>query len=267
MPKNKSKKEQLEAGLNEENELVLIESRTMRDQHVYRDEVLEKVKVLPQLPNSLEITTEMAAEYYEVPVETVRSLVKRNRNEFNDYGEIRILKGKSLQDFKTEVQDELLFKGVNALTLVNKRGLLRLGMLLTESEVAKSVRSYLLNVEEISDAEQKRWAIEREIGKRERRQLTDAIQEFYMGTLKRGNKGLEYAEFTNLVYDTIFDMTANELRVLYELERKEALRDAFTTEDLRKVVKVEKTISVLLMLGKDYREIKQELVSNRDKYQ
>lgn len=43
---------QLEAGLTEENALVLIESRTMRDQHVFRDEILEKVRILPTLPNA-----------------------------------------------------------------------------------------------------------------------------------------------------------------------------------------------------------------------
>ncbi|CAN2253644.1 hypothetical protein STZ1_30863 [Bacillus subtilis] len=179
-----AKNKQMEADISQDNILVLIESRTMRDQHVYREEVLEKVKVLPQLPNSLEITTEMAADYYEVPVETVRSIVKRNRDEFNDYGEIRILKGKALKDFKTEVQDELLFKGVSSLTLVNKRGLLRLGMLLTDSEVARSVRNYLLNIEEVSDADQKRWAVEREISKRDRRQLTDAIKDSMLVILK-----------------------------------------------------------------------------------
>lgn len=154
-----AKNKQLEADVTQENLLVLIESRTMRDQHVYRDEVLEKVKIIPTLPNTVEITTEMAATYYEIPVDTIRTIIKRNREEFNDYGEMRILKGKALKDFKTEVQDELLFKGVNSLTLLNRRGLLRLGMLLTDSEVARAVRNYLLNVEEVSDPEQKRWAI------------------------------------------------------------------------------------------------------------
>ncbi|PIC71134.1 hypothetical protein CSV77_03590 [Sporosarcina sp. P16b] len=254
---------QLEAGLTEENELVLIESRTMRDQHVYRDEILEKVKVLPTLPNTIEITTEMAANYYDVPVETIRSIIKRNRREFNDYGEIRVLKGAALSVFKAEVQDELLFKGVNALTLLNRRGLLRLGMLLTESEVARSVRNYLLNVEEVSDLAQRQWAVEREIGKRERRQLTDAIQEFYLGTT---TKGFEYAQFTNLVYNIIFDMSAKQLKELFELGKNEPLRDSFPTEDLRKIVKVEQTISVLLTLGKEYNEIKQELLSSRNKF-
>jgi hypothetical protein len=260
----KVSKGQLEADVTQENVLVLLESRTMRDQHVYRDEVLEKVKILPQLPNTLEITLQMAANYYEVPLETIRSLVKRNRMEFNEYEELRLLKGKALKDFKTLVQDEPSLSGINSLQLLNRRGLLRLGMLLTESDVARSVRNYLLNVEEVSDAEQKRWAVEREISKRDRRQLTDAIKDFYVGELK---DGVQYAAITNLVYTTLFDMTANELKSMYELEKGEHLRDSFTTEDLRKVVKVEKTISVLLLLGKNYAEIRQELFNNRLKYQ
>ena len=150
-----------------------------------------------------------------------------------------------------------------SLQLLNRRGLLRLGMLLTESEVAKSIRNYLLNIEKVSDIEQRRWAVEREIGKRERRQLTDAIQEFYLGTT---TKGFEYAMFTNLVYDTLFDMSAKQLKELYELGKSEPLRDAFATEELRKIVKVEQTISVLLTLGKEYNEIKQELLASRSKF-
>jgi len=259
------KNKQLEADISQENLLVLIESRTMRDQHVYRDEVLEKVKAVTFITEDFEMTLQSAADYYEVSVETIRTVVKRHRVEFNDYGEMRLLKGKLLREFKEGlVQDEPDIKAAPSLTLLNRRGLLRLGMLLTDSEVAKTVRNYLLNIEEVSDEEQKRWAIEREISKRDRRQLTDAIKDFYIGNFKDGQ---QYAVFTNLVYDIIFDMSAAQLKVLYELGKNEALRDSFTTEDLRKVVKVEKTISVLLLLGKSYPEIKQELFINRAKYQ
>lgn len=263
MAKSPSVNNQLEAGLTEGNELVLIESRTMRDQHVFRDEILDKVKILPTLPNTIEITTEMAASYYEVPVETIKTIIKRNRAEFNDYGEIRVLKGKALSDFKTEVHHEPLYVGVNALSLINRRGLLRLGMLLTDSLVAKSVRSYLLNLEEVSDVELRKWAVEREIGKRERRQLTDAIQEFYIGTT---TNGFEYPRFTNLVYDTLFGLTAKQLKDIYDLGKGESLRDSFPTENLRKIVKVEQTISVLLTLGKEYGEIQQELMASKSKF-
>jgi hypothetical protein len=257
-------KKQIEAVINDSNELVLIESKTMRDQHVFREDILEKVKVLPSLPNTIEVTLQMAATYYEVPIDTIRTIIKRNREEFNEYGELRLLKGKTLTEFKTVVQDEPSLKGINSLQLINRRGLLRLGMLLTESEIAKSVRHYLLNVEEATPKEIAIWAAEREISRRERRQLTDSIKEFYIGTLK---KGFEYSTFTNLVYKTIFDMNANQMRELYDLEKSDPLRDSLSTEDLRKVVNVERTISVLIQLGKDYQEIKQELTNNKEKYQ
>ncbi|MEM4994951.1 hypothetical protein WKH56_20515 [Priestia sp. SB1] len=261
--KNK-KQDQIEAEVNDSNEMVLIESKTMRDQHVFREDVLTKIKAIPEMSNTMDVTIQMAANYYEVPLETVRSMVKRHRDEFNDYEEIRMLKGKALKEFKALVQNAPDIKTAPSLQLLNRRGLLRLGMLLADSEVAKSVRSYLLNVEEVSDKEQKLWAVEREISKRERRQLTDAIKDFYQGLLK---KGFEYSTFTNLVYKTIFDMSAKQMKELYELEKNDLLRDYLTTEDLRKVVKAEKTISVLILLGKDYQDIKAEMLNNKEKFQ
>jgi hypothetical protein len=260
---SKIKDEQMEAGLNDSNEMVLIESKTMRDNHVYRDDVLEKVKIVPSLPNTFEVTLQMAANYYDVSIDTIRSVVKRNRDEFNEYGELRLLKGKVLNEFKTLVQDEPSLKGINSLQLLNRRGLLRLGMLLTESEVAKSIRNYLLNVEEISDKQQRQWAVEREISKRERRMLTDSIQMFYEGSSMHGH---EYTNFTNLVYKALFDCNATQLKKLYELDKNDPLRDSLTTEDLRRVVEVERVISSLIKVGKDYDEIKEMVLNSKDKF-
>jgi hypothetical protein len=262
---SKIKDEQMEAGLNDSNEMVLIESKTMRDNHVYRDDVLEKVKIVPSLPNTIEITTEMAANYYEVSPETIRTIIKRNREEFNEYEEMRVLKGRALNDF-CKVHDELhKFISVKSrsVTMLNRRGLLRLGMLLTESEVAKSIRNYLLNVEEISDKQQRQWAVEREISKRERRMLTDSIQMFYEGSSMHGH---EYTNFTNLVYKALFDCNATQLKKLYELDKNDPLRDSLTTEDLRRVVEVERVISSLIKVGKDYDEIKEMVLNSKDKF-
>jgi hypothetical protein len=63
--------------------------------------------------------------------------------------------------------------------------------------------------------------------------------------------GVDYAAFTNLVDATLFDMNATELKGMYELEKNKAIRDSFTTEDLMKVVKVEKTISVFSFVRQD----------------
>ncbi|USK57146.1 hypothetical protein LIS82_12050 [Cytobacillus solani] len=58
---------QLEASLTYSNELILVESRTMRDKHVYRDEMLKKVKEVVFLTDDFEVTIQIAASYYEVP--------------------------------------------------------------------------------------------------------------------------------------------------------------------------------------------------------
>lgn len=258
-----AKNNQLTAQVNEGNELVLIESRTMRDNFVYRDDVLDKVKVFTLLGENFEATLQMAAEYYEVNIETVRQAIKRNRSEFNDYEELRLLKGKALKEFKALVHDVPDLASAPSLQLLNRRGLLRLGMLLTESEVARSVRNYLLNVEDVSTEAQKRWAVEREISKRERRRLTDSIQQYFTEELHIN----EYAAFTNLVYATLFDSTAAELKELYGLEKRDQLRDNLTTEDLRKVVEVETVMASLLKIGKSYDEIRQEMLSKKERFQ
>lgn len=244
------------------NEIIFVESKFMRNDNVYRDEILDKIKIVPSLYVTDEVTLEMASEYYGINIETVRQVIKRNRDEFTEYDEIRLLKGKNLKEFKTMVQDVLSFKGVNSLQLLNRRGLLRLGMLLTESEVAKSIRNYLLNVEEISTKRQRDWAVEREISKRNRRMLTDAIKEFCEGLMN----GHEYSTYTNLVYNIVFDCKANDLRELYDLDKKDHIRDTLPSEDLKKVVEVERVISTLLKLGKDYTYIKDELLKNSNNF-
>lgn len=119
------------------NELILIESKTMRDEYVFKDTVMDKVKVVPLIPDTVELTIHMAASYYEVSNDAVESIIRRHRQEFNEYGEINVLKGKPLAEFKSLRQDDGVFKGINALTLITRRGLLRIGMLLTDSLVAK----------------------------------------------------------------------------------------------------------------------------------
>lgn len=240
--------------MNGQDELILTESRTMRDNYVFKDSVLERVKAVPILAGTLEVTVEMAAGFYEVPYETVRKLIQRSRAEFNEYSETRVVRGRELADLRCLGHDVPTMQKTSVLTLISRRGLLRIGMLLTESEVARSVRSYLLNVEQIASKEQRAWSMEREVSKRERRRLTDAVQTFGDGNT------FAYANYTNLVYRVLFDTDAPGLRKLYGLDRDENIRDAFSTEDLRSVVDVETAISSLLRLGYGYREIRDEML-------
>lgn len=126
------------------DEVALTESRSLRAQYVTRVDVLEKVKALTLLPDGVHATTEIVAGYYEVPVETIKSLVKDNREELTA-NELRTLRGAELRSLKD-------LSGIDPrvphLTVFTRRTMLNVGQLLTESQVARQVRTYLLNVEE-----------------------------------------------------------------------------------------------------------------------
>lgn len=126
------------------SELILTESRTMRAQTIERTDVLDKVKALALLPDGAHATTEIVAGYYEVGVETIKSLVKDHRAELAENG-LRVLAGEELRSFKDLCHIE---SRARSLAVFSRRAILNVGQLLTESDIARQVRTYLLEVEE-----------------------------------------------------------------------------------------------------------------------
>lgn len=127
----------------------LIESKSLRESVIDRTDVLNKVKALTMLPDDLHITMEMTAEYYEVPKQTINSLIFDNREEVEADG-LKTLKGAELNSFK---ELGVIGRNSSSLVIVPRRAILRIGMLLRDSLVARRVRDYLLNVEEIARVE------------------------------------------------------------------------------------------------------------------
>ncbi|MFE2326586.1 restriction endonuclease [Streptomyces sp. NPDC059385] len=125
------------------DESVLLESRTMRTSVLERTDVLDKVKTLSLLPDGLHVTTAMVAAYYEVAIQAMDSLVFDHRDELAANG-YRVLTGTELTSFK-EVSG--LNTRAAAIALWSRRAVLNVGMLLRDSEVARQVRTYLLDAE------------------------------------------------------------------------------------------------------------------------
>lgn len=139
----------------EENELLL--KRNLREEILNDDrlEVLDKVKFITTIPNTQLSVAEQVANYYEVGVEAIKSLVKRNQDELISNG-YKLLTG-------AEVKEILVSCNVNFTNnkgyfsvgdinfanrsngLFNKRSILNVGMLLEESLIAKEVRTLLLD--------------------------------------------------------------------------------------------------------------------------
>lgn len=131
-----------------------------RDHYIDRVDVLAKVKQIVMLPDNEFIQPNDMASYYEVSVDLLRITKNRHKLEFESDGVI-MLKGADLQNYKRKFQSyqNVTIKTNAQITLYTRRAALRMGMLLTESNVADKVRDYLLNVEEIASIEQKEKAI------------------------------------------------------------------------------------------------------------
>lgn len=129
--------------------LQLIEgNKSQRDKFISKVEVLNRVKDIVFLPYQDSMTTKMVADYYNVEIKTVRKLTERNMSEFIEDGYL-IAKDNQLSDIKTLCQIQSRAK---TLALYTRQAVLRVGMLLRDSEVAIQIRNYLLDIEsKVSD--------------------------------------------------------------------------------------------------------------------
>ena len=149
------------------NETQFIDDRTLRDNAVGHYEVLEKVKKLLLIPELEVMTTEQVADYYEVDYDAVKKVYQRNTDELeNDGMHIEkmetFLKGQNVSFQKERNKAILTYDNGITFSVTNRglkvfprRAILRVGMLLRDSVIAKEVRTQLLNIEEKSSDEVK----------------------------------------------------------------------------------------------------------------
>lgn len=141
-----------------------------------RVEVLDKVKELFLLPELEMMTMQQMADYYEVEYDVVKKCFQRNKKEITEDGvkkhtpkTLEILKGHNVPSEKVgyitefRLSDTVTLRVPNAgINLFSKRAVLRIGMLLRDSEIACEVRTQLLNTFEHSTVEQRTADIDEE---------------------------------------------------------------------------------------------------------
>jgi hypothetical protein len=130
------------------NEEVLMESPSARNLQLAQieeraEELLNKAKALhfDVWQGTGAATTEQVAEFYEVPLDTVKSVVKYHRSEFDDDG-LKVLTGKELSSARLNFN---LANKARNVTIWNPRSTLRLGYMLRDSAIAKAVRTTSLD--------------------------------------------------------------------------------------------------------------------------
>ncbi|AMS02789.1 antirepressor KilAC domain-containing protein [Gordonia phage Yeezy] len=131
-------------------DLTLPAARTERDQLATRTDVLDKVGVLATLPDDMHANADQVATFYGTTREVIRQTVLRNKDEFDADG-YRVLTRAEVSDKLSLTPDELgMPRTAPSMSLFPRRAVLRVGMLLRDSPIARRVRDYLLTVEEVA---------------------------------------------------------------------------------------------------------------------
>lgn len=134
-------------------------SKEVRDQFVDKVDVLDKVKQISALPDG-HIETGEVASYYDIKRSTLSVLLSRHRNEF-DGSELIQISGDELKKFKKDMSlQDTVISAKKSLNLYTRKGVLRVGMMLTESSVAEKVREYLLKIEENTTHQVRKTALD-----------------------------------------------------------------------------------------------------------
>lgn len=154
----------------------IISDRNMRDKCVGHYEVLEKVKELLLLPDTDLMSINQVAEYYEVSPQGIKDLYTQNKSEIDcdgtkmikrNYYDGSLLKTTSVEKKQTSAiytfdNGQVVTINNRGLRAFSKRAVLRIGMLLQQSEIAKRVRTALLDIEDKTEPEVKIQDIEEE---------------------------------------------------------------------------------------------------------
>ena len=209
------------------------------------------------------LTKKQVAEFFEIDERTVERYIEGNKPEFEESG-YEVLKYNRLKEFKiayvndTNVAniDESLQKAPS-LGVFTFRSFLNIGMLLTESEKAKLLRAFILDI--VIDAiNQKLGGNTKYINQREEEFLSSAIkehnyrQEFTnaLDNYVEPNK-FKYAQLTNKVYKSIFKEDAKEYSQILKLKDKESVRSTMYSEVLDLVSSYENGFSDFLKKHSD----------------
>jgi DNA polymerase III delta prime subunit len=142
-------------------EVELLENKEKREKMIDRIDILDKVGTLLLLPSTELATRSQVAKYYGVDESAIRKIEVRNSDEIESDGfklytrkEIEnLLNGQEGRLEKNSrvtmiyaVNNECIKVANRGLVLYTKRAVLRIGMLLRESPVAKEIRTRLLDI-------------------------------------------------------------------------------------------------------------------------
>lgn len=253
-------------------------TRDLTQSAIDRQNILNNTQAIESIQNKIGLvgllfdgeyifTSKMVADFYGVTTRTITNILNNYEEEVKHNG-YAVLKGEKLKNIKAQFgyllsdidevsqketdfplskqnTDNQSYKKIKALAIFNFRAVLNLGMLLTESEKAKQIRSLMLDV--VIDTINKRMggstkyinqrdeeflvAITRE--PQYRKEFTNALNLYLeMGPMK-------YSIYTDAIYNAIFIENTKEYKAILKLEAKDNLRDTMYAEVLKLIASFE----------------------------
>tara|TARA_R100000789_G_C3003601_1_gene149510 strand:- start:192 stop:1229 length:1038 start_codon:yes stop_codon:yes gene_type:complete len=234
--------------------------KDLTSSNIDRQNVLNNTTVLENLRNYLGLpgmlfqeeykyTKQQISDFYQIDIATIERYLENNEKELKHNGYI-VLKGKNLKEFKKQFGHILNLSSNTAhLGVFNFRSFLNLGMLLVESEIAKALRSKILDIV-IDSLNEKAGGSTKYINQRDedflntilkephyRKEFTNALNLY----LDLGN--FKYPIYTSKIYECIFKENATEYKKILNLSEKDNARDTMYAEVLKLIASFENGLS------------------------
>ena len=195
-------------------------------------------------------TKQQVIELFDISDATVERYLSSHGDELKANG-YTLLRGRDLKKFKEIAVGALISEGTKTTVLgvFSFRAILNLGMLLTDGDRARELRSRVLDIV-IDVMAERAGGHTKHINQRDedyllsafqeenyRKQFTDALDKFV-----DGNKW-KYSRFTNLIYKSIFHENATEYKKILKLAAKEKIRETMYSEVLNLIASFESGIA------------------------
>ncbi|MHA3226113.1 DNA-binding protein [Globicatella sulfidifaciens] len=207
-------------------------------------------------------TNSQLASFFKVDIRTIERIVESHRDELEENG-YTTLKGTKLADFKknyinygTDIDVGTIGK-TSILSVSTFRTLLNFAMLLTNSDVAKLVRTRLID-NTLNILTEKTGGNTKYINQRDkdylstlfkeenaRKKFTDSIDKYVDGN------HYKYGQLTNVLYIVVFKEKASEYRKILKLKNSENVRETMYAEILLIISSFENGLAVELKQKSD----------------
>ncbi len=230
-------------------------SKDLTTNSIHRQNILNNNVALSEIENQLDLkgvrfkdqllfTKKQVSIYYEVDERTIERYIENFSDELNDSGYL-VLMYNTLKEFKLAYGNDMnvatmpdYLQKTSVLGVFSFKAFLNIGMLLTESQPAKELRSFLLDIV-LDILNQKIGGSTKYINQQDSTFLESSLREYNYRKaftnaldyyIKPGK--LKYGIFTNLVYLSIFKEKATEYKQILKLHKKEVVRDTMYSEIL-----------------------------------